>query len=40
MSNVCSILSKEVKPGGGALVGPENPGGAVTGALETVSTSK
>lgn len=30
-----TILS--LNPGGGALAGPENPGGADAGALETIS---
>lgn len=33
---VRSILSWEVKPGGGDLAGAENPGGAEIWALETI----
>lgn len=35
LSYVCSILSLEVNPGGGALLGPINPGGAEIWDLET-----
>lgn len=33
-SKACSDLSCEEKPGGGGLLGTENPGGAETCALE------
>lgn len=36
LSKACSVLSREGNPGGGALLGTENPGGIIVGALETV----
>lgn len=37
-SKACSTLSLEEKPGGGGLLGMENPGGAETCALEMAVT--
>jgi len=39
-SKACSTLSWEEKPGGGNLLGMENPGGAETCALEMAVNHK